>query len=450
MIKDSYPDERSRSAVLAERARTILPGGSTRHTVHFTPYPVYAASGEAYWLADVDGRRYVDCVNNMSALLHGHCHPSIVAAIVGQAQRLTSVALPTESEISLAEVLCERVASVERVCFTNSGSEAVMLACRTARAYTGRPKIAKVEGAYHGAYDAVNVSVKSRPPDWGEPTAPRTVPDSGGIAPGVLADTIVLPANAIDDAVRVIEAHASQLAAVVVDPVVPRMGFLALDSDYLVAVRETTAKHGIILLFDEVFSFRLGYGGRQGQLGIQPDLTTFGKIIGGGLPAGAVGGTAEIMAVLDPGGTTPTVGNNGTFNGNPLTMAAGLAAMELWTEPEIVRLNTLGERLRNGLRKALGRRGVAACIQGDGSLTALVLADGPVRNYRELQGASARAGGPATLALLHRRLLNAGVLTTPTGWFILSTPMNEGVVDRIVEAVDGALHDLARPAPAQA
>jgi glutamate-1-semialdehyde 2,1-aminomutase len=438
-MSNPYPDERSKSAALAQRAQAVLPGGNTRDTIYFAPYPIYAASGQGYWLTDVDGRRYVDCINNMSSLLHGHCHPAIVEAITDQVRRLSSVASPTESEIRLAELLGERVTSVERIRFTNSGTEAVMLACRAARAYTGRPKIAKLEGAYHGGYDAVSLSVRSGPPGWGEASQPNAVPDSGGVPPGVVAETVILPGNDVGNTVRLIETHARELAAVIVDPVVPRMGFLTLEPDYLTAVREVTKRHGIVLVFDEVFSFRLGYRGRQGDLGIRPDLTTFGKIIGGGLPVGALGGAVEIMQVFDPTRGAPKVGHGGTFNGNPLTMVAGLTAMEQWTEAAVNRLNGLGERLRAGLRKALLARGVVGQVQGQGSLSALVFADRAVRNHRELTAALDRTGGIATTRRLQRRLLSAGVLTSPSGWLILSTPMDESVVDRVVEEVSAAL-----------
>jgi glutamate-1-semialdehyde 2,1-aminomutase len=436
----------ARSAALACRATHVLPGGNTRHTVYFPPHPRYAVRGEGCHVVDADGRHYIDCVNNMSALLHGHCHPAIVAAVTAQARTLMSVAMPTESEIALAEVLCERVASVERVRFTNSGTEAVMLAIRAARAATGRSRIAKLEGAYHGAADAVSISVKSSPPAWGDAAAPAAVPDSAGIPVGTIADTLVLPANDVANSRRLLEAHATELAAVIVDPVIPRMGFLPLTSEYVGMLREVTEQRGILLIFDEVFSFRIGYGGVQGELGIRPDLTTFGKIIGGGLPVGALGGSAELMAVFDATRGAPRVDHGGTFNGNPLTMTAGIAALRLWTPSEVNRLNGLGHRLRAGLRRALDSLGISAVIRGSGSLSALLFVDGPADDHRGLVAGLQRANGKDRASRLHRHLLTSNVMITPSGGFILSTPMDEPVIDHVIEAV-GSVLAAARPAP---
>lgn len=425
-----YPDLSSRSARLYERARKVHPGGSTRHGVHFAPYPVYQARGQGCRITDVDGVERIDFVNNWSSLIHGHCNPAIVAAITAQAGKLMAVGAPTESEIELAELLCERLPSVERIVFSNSGSEGVMMAVRAARAYTGRSMVAKVEGAYHGNADLAEVSVSPSPDRWGPATAPASVPATAGIPTGVLQDTLVLPFNDVESTRQLISRHADRLAAVLIDPVVSRMGFVPASPEYLSMIREHTRENGIVLIFDEVFSFRLGYHGAQGQVGVKPDLTALGKIIGGGLPVGATGGSAEIMSVLDLSGGRAKVEHAGTYNANPMTMAAGLACMQQLTPGAVQRLAALGERARNGLREALKVAGLTGQVVGQGSLLALVFNDRPFRNYRELPLGQQEI---QSVVGLHRYLLNHGVQMVPYGLFILSTAMTEADIDFMLE-----------------
>ena len=315
----------SRSATLFARAQGVLPGGNSRTTVYMAPYPPYAASGEGCWVTDVEGDRRLDCLNNYTALIHGHAHPAIVEAATRRLARGASFPMPTPEEIDLAALLCERLPSAERVRFTNSGSEAVMIALKGARAFTNRPKIAKFEGAYHGSYDYAEVSLASTPETWGALAAPASTPYSKGTPPAVLEDVVVLPFNHTEQAVARIAREAKHLAAVLVDPVPNRVGLVPARVEFLEALREVTRAHGIVLIFDEVISFRVGYHGAQGAFGVTPDMTTLGKIIGGGFPVGAVAGSAEVMTVFDPTrGGPPAAPHGGTFNANPVTMAAGL------------------------------------------------------------------------------------------------------------------------------
>src|SRR5499426_2734269 len=312
----------SKSAALFARAQGVLPGGNSRTTVYMAPYPPYAASGEGCWVTDVEGDRRLDCLNNYTALIHGHAHPAIVEAATRRLALGASFPMPTPEEIELAALLCERLPSAERVRFTNSGSEAVMIAIKGARAFTGRPKIAKFEGAYHGSYDYVEVSLGSTPEAWGSLATPASTAYSKGTPPAVLEDVVVLPFNHTELVVGRIEREAAHLAAVVVDPVPNRIGLVPARTEFLQAMREVTRAHGIVLIFDEVISFRVGYHGAQGAFGVNPDMTTLGKIIGGGFPVGAVACSNEVMAVFDPGRGTPPAPHGGTFNANPVTMAA--------------------------------------------------------------------------------------------------------------------------------
>ena len=321
----------SKSAALFAQAQGVMPGGNTRTTVYMAPYPPYAASGDGCWITDVEGDRRLDCLNNYTALIHGHAHAAIVEAATRRLALGSSFPLPTPEEVELATLLCERLPSAERVRFTNSGSEAVMMAIKGARAWTGRPKIAKFEGAYHGSYDYAEVSLGSTPENWGALAAPASTAYSRGVPPAVLEDVVVLPFNHAELAVARIEREAKHLAAVVVDPIPNRVGLIPAQRDFLRALRDVTAAHGIALIFDEVISFRVGYQGAQGVFGVTPDLTTLGKIIGGGFPVGAVAGRADVMAVFDPTGGKPAAPHGGTFNANPVTMAAGLAGMRLLT-----------------------------------------------------------------------------------------------------------------------
>jgi glutamate-1-semialdehyde 2,1-aminomutase len=416
-----------------------MPGGNSRTGVMFEPYPLYAAYGNGCRLTDVDGIERIDFVNNWSSLIHGHGNEAVLTALSEQAPKMLAVGAPTEVEIELAELLTDRLDGVDQIRFSNSGSEGVLMALRAARAFTGRDKIAKVEGAYHGNPDSVEVSVQPSPRDWGDASAPASVPATPGIPRSTLDDTLVLPFNDIDATRTLIEQHADQLAAVMIDPVVSRMAFVEATPAYLEMVREATAAHGILLVFDEVFSYRIGYGGAQGHVGITPDLTALGKIIGGGLPVGATGGREDVMAVFDQTLPPPRVEHGGTYNANPMTMAAGLAAMRQMTPQAYDRLDLLGERMRLGLRAALDDAGLDGTVRGRGSLVSLVFSDQPFQSYRQLPLRRREFG---MILWLHRHLLDNGVQMVPYGLFILSTAMSEADIDETLDAIGVGLRQM--------
>ena len=429
-----FPDESSKSARLYNRALDVMPGGNSRHTVFFQPYPVYVDHAQGSRIFDVDGVERIDCINNYSSLIHGHNHPKIVEAIKNQADRLISVGLPTESEIRLAEIVKDRVPGVEQIRFANSGTEGVMFAIKAARAYTGRPKIVKVEGAYHGSSDTAEISLNPGPADWGEITAPASVAPAG-VGPGAASDTLVIPMNEADIARAVIESHADEIAGVIIDPMVNKLGFMAATPEFLEMLREVTSANGILLVFDEVYSLRLGFNGAQGAVGVTPDLTALGKIIGGGLPVGAVGGKAEIMTELfDPRHGAPKLGHGGTFNANPMTMAAGATAMELYDREAFDRLAKLGDRLRSGLREALKLSQLPGTVTGGSSMVGLFHTDQPFGNYRELVSVmSSDRSISKRSKQFFRYLLNHGVYIASMGFMVLSTAMDEGDIDFILD-----------------
>ncbi len=434
-----YPDPKSSSRKLYDRALSSLPGGNTRTTVFMKPYPIYAARGEGCRVFDVDGNSYIDCINNFTSLIHGHAHPVLIEAATRQLALGSAFGMPTESEVELAELIAARLPSVEQVRFTNSGTEAVMMALKAARAFTGRPKIAKCEGAYHGSYDYAEVSLDPTPDTWGR-NAPVSVAYAKGTPEKVLSDVITIPFNDAEAAVSLIREHGAELACVLVDPMPNRAGLAPADQSYLEALREVTRDTGTLLIFDEVITFRVGYRGAQGVWGIDPDLTTLGKIIGGGFPVGAVGGRKDIMAVFDPRNGKPALPHGGTFSANPVTMRAGLAGMELLDEAAFARLDAIGNAVRSGIDDAFRRHGVPGGTVGMGSLLKVHFADHPVRDYRSAYLTEAESKRQAAF---HRGLINRGVLAASNGLMALSTPMTDADIEAIVTAASDALAEIS-------
>ena len=442
-----HPRNESASAHLYDRALKVLPGGNSRHTVFFPPHPLYAVRAEGARVWDADGVERLDLINNYSALIHGHNHPNIVGAVKRQAERLMSIAMPTEEEVVLAEIVCDRLPGVDQVRFTNSGTEGVMYAIKAARAFTGRAKIAKIEGAYHGSDDTVTVSVNPDPAKWGDPAAPASVGPAGA-SPGAVGDVVVLPMNQVEEGRAILRAHADDLAGVILDPLVKNLGYEPATPAFVAMLREETERARALLIFDEVYSFRLGFNGAQGALGVKPDLTALGKVIGGGLPIGAVGGRADIMTPLfDPRPGRPKLSHGGTFNANPMTMAAGTAAMRLFDRAAFDRLSALGERLRAGLSEAVKVAGVPATVKGSASMTSLFHIDAPTETYRDVQAAM-RANPAARVRAeqFFNYLLDNGVMIGASGFFVLSTALSEADIDRVCEIALGGLRALDRAA----
>ncbi|HVX29590.1 MAG TPA: aspartate aminotransferase family protein [Nitrolancea sp.] len=429
-------DRYAGSRRLYEDARDVLAGGNSRLTVFYKPHPVYVDHGEGAYLFDVDGNRYLDVINNYTSLIHGHAHPEVEAAAIAALRGGTAFAAPTNAEIKLAKLLCERLPAVDQLRFVNSGTEAVMMAVKAARAFTGKPGIAKFEGAYHGAYDYVEVSLASSPESWGDSDAPASTAYSAGVPQSVLDDVVVLPFNRIDETRALLRRHRDRLAAVLIDVMPSRVGLVPASPEFVAAVQEECRALGILLISDEVISFRVGYRGAQGAYGFEPDLTTLAKIIGGGFPVGAIGGRREVMAVFDAADQSPRVPHGGTFNANPVTMAAGLKAMELLTPDVFDRLNRDGEQLRQSLSDVIRLSEVEWQVTGAGSLFRLIPTRAPLSDYRSAhldREQSARA------AALHWELMNRGIFIGSGGFGCLSTPMGESEIEAVVHAVEATL-----------
>ncbi len=433
-LVDEYRRRTPGSAALHERALAFLPGGDSRTVIAFSPYPLYIERARGCRMEDVDGNVYLDFLGNYTSMVHGHAHPEIVDAIAAQAAKGTGYAAATPLQIDLAELLCARVGSLDTVRFCNSGTEATLNALRAARAFTGRDQILKVEGGYHGSHDLVEISVAPDPVRAGPPHHPSPVPEEPGIPEAVVRAVSVAPFNDAGSLEEI--ARLDPPAAIILEPMLGATGTIPPEPGFLASARRVADEVGALLIFDEVITFRLDEGGAQRLYGVQPDLTALGKVIGGGLPVGAFGGRADIMEMYAP--PEPTLVQSGTFNANPLTMAAGLAAMRLLDHGAIGRINRLGRRLADGLEKALADTGVGGCVTGEGSLWTVHFTTEPVRDYR-----SKAAADPGLQRSFHLGLLNRGIFSAPRGMFVVSTAMSEPDVDECVDAVRGALGDLA-------
>lgn len=429
-----WTDPRSVSAGLHRRARRVMPAGSTRAAVWFDPYPPYVARGVGSHVFDVDGREYLDLANNLGVLIHGHAPPAVVEAATAQCALGSCFALPTASEVELAELLCARVAGFERIRFINTGSEAVGLALKIARSFTGRTKIVKLEGVYHGSNEFAEISNYSTPDNWGN--TPAAVATVRGTPPAVLDAVIPISANNVSAARDVLRAHASDIAAVLIDPVPPRCGMRPLEPAFIDTLRAVTRELGILLIYDEVIAFRFDHGGSQSRFGGEPDLTALGKIIGGGYPVGAVAGRADIMEA-----TAADVGSSGTFTANPVTMCAGRASMELLTPSAFEQLDALGERMRDGATRIVHDLGMEMQIAGTGSIFSIYFHQRDVRDYRNY------FKRPEEVALsnrLHGNLLDRGVIVAPTATCFLSTVLSADDEACFLEALRSSLESLRR------
>lgn len=393
--------------------------------------PPFIARGAGARLFDLDGNEYIDYVCSWGALIAGHAHPDVVERLRRAVERGTSYGAPTELETALARRVVQLFPSIELVRFVNSGTEATMSAIRLARAATGRAKIVKFTGCYHGHADALLATAGSGLLTLGIPSSP-------GVPPGTAADTVSLPYNRLDVVEGVFSQAGEEIAAVIVEPVAGNMGVVPPAEGFLQGLREVTHRYGALLILDEVITgFRLAPGGAQELYGVQPDLTCLGKILGGGLPVGAYGGRRELMELLAPVGP---VYQAGTLSGNPLAMEAGLATLELLRRPGAYeRLEALSARLADGLRWAGEQAGVPVTLNRVGSMLTPFFTDGPVTNYE-----SATRADTARYARFHQAMLRRGVYLAPSQFeaLFLSLAHGEDEIDRTLEAAEEALREI--------
>ncbi len=421
---------RSQSAELFRRAKKVMPGGCSRNTILRKPHPIYADTAKGCHIVDIAGNRYVDFANNMASLIHGHAHPAIVEAVTRQLKKGTAFMMATEAELAFAEHMCSRNKNFDQIRFMNSGTEAVMSGIKASRAYTGRPKIAKVEGAYHGLYDYAEVSQTSNPQNWGNVSRPKRNPVARGTPKRALADVIVLPFNDVQRAEKILNRHAEEIACVLVDPIPHRVGLIPAQPAFLKMLRRWTRTNDALLLFDEVVTFRARVGGAQEAFGIRPDLTAMGKMIGGGFPIGALAGSRKAMSVMNPEKQPLLLPQAGTFSANPISMTAGRVAMELLDQDTITRLNELGERVRAGVRQAANVAQAPVSVSGFGSMFRIHMKQHVPKNYRETYTSPEES---QQLVTVLDALLDYGYSIIGTGTGMLSTPMTETTIDRFTQ-----------------
>lgn len=422
------------STKLFDEASRLFPGGvnsPVRAWRNVSGTPLFIACAQGATVTDVDGRTYRDFVGSWGAAIAGHAHPHVVGAVNRAAARGLGFGAPTPAEIDLGNAIVAAMPAIERVRMVNSGTEATMSAIRVARAYTGRPKILKFAGCYHGHSDGLLARAGSGALTFG-------VPDSAGVPEAIASNTLVATFNSGEEVVAYLTAYGDQIAAVIVEPIAANMGIVEPRTGFLEQLREATRAAGCLLIFDEVISgFRVARGGAQARLGIEPDLTCLGKIIGGGLPVGAFGGRREVMNQLAPLGP---VYQAGTLSGNPVTMAAGHATLSLLDADAYGKLEALGERVAAGLRESLGRSGVSGCVQQVGSMFTLFFGIEKAANLTEVERADRELFRRFFFAMLERGFY---LPPSPFEAAFLSLSHTDTDVDDFVRAAGEALATLA-------
>lgn len=447
--EDVMSYEKKASSKMFQHAETVIPGGVTANIKHFAPYPIFMKKGRGSKLVDVDGMEYIDYSLCYGALITGHGHPRIIQATINQLTDTGTMIFgtPHELEVEMAEKLVTLYPSIDQVRFTNSGTEAVLLAIRLAIAYTGKPKIAKFEGHYHGGLNQVLVSINPSKENAGKAESPTPVLESSGIPMDEQENTIVLPFNDLEATEILLKKHAHELAAVILEPV--QGGFIPADESYMHGLRKLTEELNILLIFDEVKTgFRVDLGGAQKLYNIKPDITALGKVLGGGLPVGAVGGRKEIMMqsaanaegdVFAVGGdskaTKSIVFHSGTYNGHPLVLAAGMETIRMLETDQLLKdviSNTM--LLRTRLEKLYASYHIDMQTIGMGSIFNIVFTKEPIKNYRDMWRADT-----AFRQKIDTELLNLGIYLKPLNRYSMSVVHTLEDIDKTVDAHEIAL-----------
>jgi glutamate-1-semialdehyde 2,1-aminomutase len=421
VLIEKYNSMSKTSRKLYERACKVFPDGSTRRGLFFPPYPAYIVKGEGCRVYDIDGREYIDYTSNLGPLILGHKNPRVMKAIKEQLECGTVLGGPTELEIQLAEKILESFPSGEQVIFCASGTEANMLGLRVVRAYTGKEKILKCEGAFHGTSDGFS--------------------EGPGISQGILAKTVTVPFNDIERFEVAIKKHRDELAAVFIEPI---LRGIPPKPDYLKQVKKITEENGVLLVFDEVVTgFRLSRGGAQGKWGVRPDMTLLGKLIGGGFAIGALVAKKEMLKPFKPIRASglavdrPPISHAGTWNAHPVAMAAGLATLEELTPSAYAHLDETGETLRQGMEKAAERAGIVVQVVGVGSVFHIYFTDQPI-----IDSASAKTGNQLFLRHYDLNLIIRGIYPAKAHCSFISTPVTNREVKQTLEAVEDTLHSM--------
>jgi glutamate-1-semialdehyde 2,1-aminomutase len=423
-IADAYMEKFPVSRKHHEQLINYIPGGATRSLSYFKPYPIHIDYGQGAYVYTHEGHKLLDVTNAYGAIVHGHGDPDVVDAVQRGISKGSQYSTPTQGQYKLAKLLCERIPGFDRVRFVNSGTEATLFALRTARAFTGKDKILKMTGGFHGTHDCVAASTKKNV-------------ITAGIPKGMTQDVLEVPFNDFDALERAVKENAAELAVVIMEPFLGAGGVVLPEPGYLEHARKVTSDNGVLLFFDEIFSYRVNTGGCQKLYGVTPDLTTVGKVVGGGLPIGVFGGKAEIMNIFCHENTEKPLYHSGTFNGYETVMQAGYAALSKYDEAAVAGINKLGDQMQQGLLKSFRSNGLNIQSNQIGSLLNLHFVNQKITRAEQVQASVEELHG-----LMHLALLNRGVFTIPRGLFILSTVMTESEIDGLVDKIDDTLKEL--------
>jgi len=415
------------------KARKVLPDGGSRSTIGLSPHSIYIESAKGKYLRDIDGNSYFDLNNNYTALIHGHSHPEITKVAIDQVKTGTGFSFGSKAESSFAKLLCDRNDNFQKIRFMNSGTEAVMNAIKVARAYTGRPKIIKCENSYHGSYDFAEVSLDGKnDPHSSEPISTAY---SHGTPTGVLENVIVIPFNDAELASKIIEKNADQVAAILFDPFGQKYGRSIPSDIFIDTLKKACSDFNILFIADEVISFRAGYSGCQKERGIKADLTAMGKIIGGGFPIGAVAGHEKVMDMFSATNGRAKVPHGGTFNANPVSMVAGMKAMEMLKKNDFKKLNFLGKKFREGINEVFELVNIEGYAEGQFSIFGIKVFDKKLSDNTE-RGMTYISKG------LHRYMLEHGYWLTPGLTGVCSTVMDQSDIDPFCETLLSGIKEL--------
>ncbi|MEJ8543730.1 aspartate aminotransferase family protein [Brevibacillus borstelensis] len=447
-------EQTSKSKAYYEKACEVIPGGVTAGIKYFPPHPILMERGQGSKLYDVDGNEYIDYLLCYGALIAGHGHQRVFDAVTSQMRQAgtTIFGTPHRMETEMAEKLVSLYPGIEMVRYTNSGLEATLLSIRMAMAYTGKGKLAKFEGHYHGGYDQVLLSVNPDEEEAGPSDRPRVVPESKGIPDYYVEHTIILPFNELEATAAILRAHQDEVAAVILEPI--QGGFIPAEPSFLQGLRAVTEELGILLIFDEVKTgFRISLGGAQQAYGVTPDLTALGKVLGGGFPVGAVGGKREVMMISAPrdgkdiltagaakSGKADVLFHSGTYNGHPTILAAGLATVGILEEESAMdQLFVRTQSLREGLEDVYRSQGISMQTVGMGSIFNIILTDHPIRNYRDMNKADI-----ALRKAIDYELLQLGIYTKPLNRYSMAVVHTEADIARTLEAHHEAIKRVRR------
>ncbi len=431
-LNEEYTAKNPKSQAQWERGRATMPAGVIKGAYMRSPFPFFVASSDGCHLTDIDGNVVVDFGSHHSAMILGHTHPDVTAALQAEIERGLGLGNPTELEAEISEEIVDRFPSIEKVRFTNSGTESSLHTARLIRAKTGKAKVAKFEGAYHGSHDGLEHSISPPIDEAGPGDSPMTVPANPGVAPTSEDLVVMLPYNDPESVELILREQKDEVAGVFYDG---KPGMLDVPDEFTHFLRDLTKELGLYMVMDEVVSYRVGRAGYQGLAGVEPDLTIFGKIVGGGMPVGAIGGSEEIMGLMDNTDGPPVLAPSGTFSGNNFTLAAGLATMRGLTDEVYEHLDSLGSRLGRKLGPVLDDAGISNQVLAVGSVVNFYLTDSHVRDYRSFKTHDGALFERISLAV-HLKGYSLG---QPPMSMMLSSPMTNDIIDGLIEAVEEAL-----------